>query len=216
MSTIFKFILRILNIAFCTSSVILLICLLGICFDAIFNEQWYLQLDTEGYKNFQDFWSDKTWLLKGFLSCATIWIASYTLNRSLNISTINSLCVLREKFSEEGKKNFHLFLMAHSAKKEDDEEGDSYIAERMKNTSGITKYDFNSADVFDYLGIVELGAIMLKRGDLTFKEFYNQFGYRVEYLWQVDEIRTHIEKHSQYYEDFIDLIDLFKSKGKLE
>lgn len=215
MNTIFKSILNLLTLVFCAASIILLICLLGVCFDAVYNEQWRLQFNTEGFKNFQDFWQEQVSLLKGFLSCATVWIASYTLNRSLDVSTVNSLCVLREKFSEKGKKKFHLFLMANCAKKEQQKNTDSDIAKRMKETSGITQYEFDSADVFDYLGVVELGAIMLKRGALTFTEFYNQFGYRVEYLWSVDEIRRHIENNSQYYKDFIDLIELFKSKGKL-
>lgn len=53
--------------------------------------------------------------------------------------------------------------------------------------------------MFDYLGTVELGAIMLKHKVINYDEFYNQFGYRLENIMMNDRVMKHLEKEKIYY-----------------
>ena len=68
----------------------------------------------------------------------------------------------------------------------------------------------------DYIGVIELGAIMLKKGIISFEEFYNQFGYRVEYILKNGELRNHIKGNMQYYEDFLYVVNELVKHGMIE
>lgn len=61
---------------------------------------------------------------------------------------------------------------------------------------------YSNVELFDYLGTIELGAIMLRKGLISLDEFDQQFGYRVRNCWNNRAICEHIQKHYEYYSDF--------------
>lgn len=69
------------------------------------------------------------------------------------------------------------------------------------------KIEFSNLELFDYLGTIELGAIMLKREVITIEEFYNQFGYRVENLVSNADVLEHIYKNREYYSAFMEIVE---------
>ena len=72
-------------------------------------------------------------------------------------------------------------------------------------------------DVFNYLGTIELGAIMLQRGVISFDEFYNQFGYRVINIANNEQLMAHIrfEPERQFYDAIWYVIDEFQQRKLL-
>ena len=219
-----KPLIKCLPCVFACLTIALFLIILIIAFMAALSGQYFLQFNLEGFKNMVKFWQDYDLLVKCFAGCASIWIAGYTLNKSLDIYAFNSLSELRSKFNEPGKKALHLFLMKHSEGVRDKDKSDSALAEgkdlKTKDQDISSKVaeiqGFDSTDVLDYLGVVELGAIMLKREIITFQEFCNQFGYRIEYLLENDTIRQHVLTDArEYYDDLCEVIRLMRRENKL-
>ena len=75
--------------------------------------------------------------------------------------------------------------------------------------------DFSNAEFFDYIGTIELGAIMVRRGVISVDEFYNQFGYRVENIWANEGVKKHISNNKSYYKDLNFIIRRLVNKGYL-
>ena len=187
------------------------------------NAEYDLLLTLAGIDGFVKFWSGYGLVLKILASGITLVITGYTLTHALHLATINSLKDLRERFNESGKKSFMLFLM--KSYKAPDDSSDSNLAERIASTSSQlnvpvmieNQISFNSTDVLDYFGVIELGGLMLKRGLITIEEFYNQFGYRLEYVLANQQIVKHIYNDAEgYYKDLHWVIDLLKNVGLLK
>ena len=70
--------------------------------------------------------------------------------------------------------------------------------------------------ICDYLGTVELGAIMLRKGMISVDEFYNQFGYRIENIFRNSDICQHINNNYKYYKYLIYARDLLQREGFLD
>lgn len=161
-------------------------CLLIVFIQTLCCKGWHLALNIDGVKGIQSFWLDYLPLIK-LLGCSlTIWIASYNLVKYLSVETVKALAKLREMLNSEEKKKIHTALF--------DPEDKKPILSELQS-------DFSNAEFFDYIGTIELGAIMVRRGVISIDEFYNQFGYRVENLWANQEVRSHINKEATYYKD---------------
>lgn len=231
-----KSLINLLNKVFFVLSIVLFLILVIIAFQALTSGNYCLLLNEDGFKNFQDFWEDYSILLKGFASSATISIAGYNLTKYIDIAAIESLSNLRNRFNESGKRAFHVFMMKreYDMKKREYPEANEYkktdfaLADEIKKDgvsecsepcfnpcrcSGNT--DFDSADVLDYLGTVELGYLMYRRRLITLDEFWNQFGYRLEYLLENQGVVDHINNNYLYYENMIQIINILHEKGKL-
>lgn len=219
-----------LNKVFFALSVILFVIILSIALRACVSNEYQLVWTEKGFKYFQQFWSEYSVLLKSFATSATVFIAGYNLTKYIDIAEIESLSSLRNRFNEQGKKNLHLFLMRteyERADEKDRETTDYMFADQIKNsvnfhalssesdTDNDTCLKFNSADVLDYLGVIELGYIMYKRRLISLKDFWDQFGYRVEYLLENDAAVEHINHNFQYYDNMIDIIHVLHEKGKI-
>ena len=187
-----------------TIAAILMIVVIIVCA----NPKYNLQLTPAGIEEFTKFWTNYELVLKILVSGITLVITGYTLTHALHIATINSLKDLRERLNDSGKKSFMLFLM--KAFETPDDSSDSNLAERIVSSASqldhpmVTENQiaFNSADILDYLGVIELGNHMLKRRLITIEEFYNQFGYRLEYLLANQQIFKHIYNDAEgYYKD---------------
>lgn len=207
-----KKMIKILNTLFAVVTAFLLGLLLVIGLQAIVSGNYHLQFDIEGIQNFIHFWEEYDALLKVFAGVATIYIAGYNLSMYIDIAAIEALSNIRSRFNEKGKKDFHLFLMK--------EESDYALAlkllekEECKGQNDNT-IEFDSADILDYLGVIELGYIMYVRRIIDIDEFYNQFGYRVEYLLENKDIVKHILDSKEYYSDFISMVNELCQEGKI-
>lgn len=175
-------------------------CLLIVFIQTLCCKGWHLALNIDGVKGIQSFWLDYLPLIK-LLGCSlTIWIASYNLVKYLSVETVKALAKLREMLNSEEKKKIHTALF--------DPEDKKPILSELQS-------DFSNAEFFDYIGTIELGAIMVRRGVISIDEFYNQFGYRVENLWANQEVRSHINKEATYYKDLNFIIQRLIDKGYL-
>ena len=62
--------------------------------------------------------------------------------------------------------------------------------------------EIRDVDIYNYLGTLELGAIMVRRESISLEDFANQFGYRViETMSNCHIIQNYILKEPQYYND---------------
>lgn len=192
--------------------------LIGIAVVALCSGEYAISFTIDGIDGFLEFWKPYSVLISVLAGSITLCFAGYTLKQALDVATINSLASLREKFNEPRKKSLHLFLMKDSEYPANDK-SDSNLAERMivdSKVKGVkvnadVLLEFNSADVLDYLGTIEMGNVMLKRGMISLSEFYNQFGYRLECLLENPIIRGHIyEDAKEYYGDLHEVISSLK------
>ena len=105
-------------------------------------------------------------------------VAAITLKITIDIQTIDSLAKLRSILNSDQKKEIHQQLIKES--------GDN------------TKL---TIEELDYIGTIELATIMYKKGIISDKELYNQFGYRVENIIG-SSLYSKVKEESEYYEDF--------------
>ena len=75
----------------------------------------------------------------------------------------------------------------------------NYILTVFSPVDNKSNIAYSNAVLFDYIGTIELGAIMVKRKVISIDEFYNQFGYRVENLMNNAAIKSHIKDNPNYY-----------------
>lgn len=181
-------------------SILIIILILIVCFICIIctacKNGYYLCLDKEGIDTCLMFWRNYTDLIKALGYSVTLWIACYNLKRFIDIETVKALGDLRTKLNDDKKKEIHTFLFQS-------EDKTPILKSEDKSNSSDTIPQFANADIFDYIGTIELGAIMVKRGAITLDEFKNQFGYRVENIKNNSELMNHIKKYKKYYSNFL-------------
>ena len=128
----------------------------------------------------------------------TLYIASIQFRKHLDVQAINALSDLRTKLNTDNKKVIHNYLLPFDDK--------SVVLAKIDRQAD-DKIEFSNLELFDYLGTIELGAIMLKREVITIEEFYNQFGYRVENLVSNADVLEHIYKNREYYSAFMEIVE---------
>lgn len=173
-------------------SVILFAALAVVFFQTLFCWEYHPQITREGVSAMQEFWVEYKYIIQAFAGCLTLFIVSYNLQKYIDIETVKALGDLRNKLNSEEKKKLHVFLMHESEKGPILKGVDKDLKENDKTSP-------DNVTLFDYIGTLELGAIMVRRGVITVDEFYNQFGYRVENLMNNAEIKSHIKDNLIYY-----------------
>ena len=56
---------------------------------------------------------------------------------------------------------------------------------------------------------------MLERKHITFEEFFNQFGYRVQNIWNNHKVREHIHSEKEYYKALIYVFNEMRKHDKI-
>ena len=207
---------KMLTFVFGIITLLICLCLLYICIEIVLSRRYSLDISVAGITNFQDFWSQYAILLKGFAGCATIFIAGYNLNKYIEVTRIDALARFRSMLNDEGKKSLHWDIMNSSDQQLASRVKRESVKKQLKHVGIPNKKSYTSVDVLDYIGVIELGAIMLKKGIISFEEFYNQFGYRVEYILKNGELRNHIKGNMKYYEDFLYVVNEMVKHGMIE
>lgn len=113
-------------------------------------------------------------------------IATITLKKTTDIQAVDSLARLRTMLNSDEKKKIHQDLI-EKAREEDE----------------------LSVEQLDYIGIIELGAIMHRKGIIDDKELYNQFGYRVENIMK-SSLHEKLSRDMLYYKDYFYIEDVIK------
>lgn len=127
------------------------------------------------------------------------------------------LTIITISLNTEAKETSSLFDLRNALNQPDNVE----IHDNLRGKSGKWKTGENPTTneewrkVDNYLGTLELGAILIKKGVITFENFDHQFGYRVYNVVTQKEIVNKIMKENELWSDLIYLINL-KSEWKQE
>ena len=175
-------------------SVILFTALAIVFFHTFFCWEFHPQFTRGGVSTMQEFWIDYKYIIQSLGGCLTLFIVSYNLQKYIDVETVKALGDLRNKLNSDDKEKIHTFLMPTEDTKDVLTELDSPV----DNNGNIA---YSNAVLFDYIGTIELGAIMVKRKVISIDEFYNQFGYRVENLMNNAAIKSHIKDNIYYYKE---------------
>lgn len=189
-------------------SVILFATLAIVFFQTFFCREYYLLITRDGVSTMQEFWLSYKHIIQALGGCLTLFIVSYNLQKYTDIETVKALGDLRNKLNCKEKKKLHTFLMHESEKEPILQKFD-----KKKKENDCVRY--SNAVLFDYIGTIELGAIMVKRKVISINEFYNQFGYRVENLMNNAAIRSHIKGNIGYYKELQYIVQQLIKADKL-
>ena len=197
----FRIVLKCLNYAFLLGVLFSTGALLIIAIKALFCEGWHLWPVPEGILNAIEFWRPYVPIVKMLGYSATLLLAGYNLSKYMDMQVIESLRTIRERFNDSDKNVLHESLLCTKDCKP--------IIKRDRVGSDIGEDDsdeecnlhIKNTTIYDYLGTVELGAIMLRKGMIRVDEFYNQFGYRIENIFRNSEICQHINNNYKYYNE---------------
>ena len=187
--------LKYIDLALLGFSTILFVCIIWIGLHALILDGWGVSITMGGVKGMQRFWLEYKPLVVAFGYTLTLFIASHNLAKYIDAETVNALARLREMLNSPEKKIIHNYLL--------DEDDKNLIIPEIDKTTNDDCCEFSNVEIFDYLGIIELGVIMRERGVITSKEFESQFGYRVENIWRNREIVRHIMANKEYYEHLL-------------
>ena len=189
-------------------SVILFAALATVFFHTFFCWEFHPQFTREGVSTMQEFWIDYKYIIQALGGCLTLFIVSYNLQKYIDVETVKALGDLRNKLNGDDKEKIHTFLMPTEDTKAVLTELDSPV----DNKGNIA---YSNAVLFDYIGTIELGAIMVKRKVISIDEFYNQFGYRVENLMNNAAIKSHIKDNIYYYKELQYIVQRLIKADKL-
>ena len=181
-----------------TFLIVLTIPILILLLEPFFHGGWTIQFSSTAVQGMIDYWDEYASLLTLFGASLTLYIASIQFRKHLDVQAINALSDLRTKLNTDNKKVIHNYLLPFDDK--------SVVLAKIDRQTD-DKIEFSNLELFDYLGTIELGAIMLKRKVITIEEFYNQFGYRVENLVSNADVLEHIYKNREYYSAFMEIVE---------
>lgn len=219
----FRFILHCLNFIFLGCVLLSFLAILVIIIEALFRDGWHLWPVAQGFKNAITFWTPYVPIIKLFGYSATLLIAGYNLSKYMDVMAIEALRTIRERFDDEKKNELHELTLHKNDRVPIIKHG---VPDSKQDTlkKDIEKDEFNNEDcslirnitIYDYLGTIELGAIMLRRGMISVEEFYNQFGYRVENIFRNPDICRSINNDYKHYEFLIYARDVLQRKKLLD
>ncbi|MDR1335832.1 MAG: hypothetical protein LBK22_03265 [Tannerella sp.] len=128
---------------------------------------------------------------------------------------INALIELRKLLTSDRNRKIHFALSPNDEKKtlSGGMVKDKHLCSNGKNIPLI--------DIFNYIGTIELGYQMIKQNLIDMETFYNQFGYRIENMFDENGnmhslIKKHIDENASYYNDLIMMrneIDTWKKQS---
>lgn len=120
----------------------------------------------------------------------TLCVASVQCSRYIDQNVVESILSLREAFDRDKMKVVQQYLIL-------DEKNEAC--------------DLKDIDIFNFLGYIEVGSLMLQKGMMNKKEFYNQFGYILQQILVCDELYDHIKGSEYFYEDLLFVVKIFYS-----
>ena len=168
------------------------------------------------------FVTNPKFMIKCLGAILSLWVIAFNLKKYIDVQTVQLLGDLRKMLNSDEKRRIHFFLMRKEDKKAviDKLEKDERYKKKEENEDAEIVYSVDSKDdqlkeqhnidngtinhsnveLFDYLGTIELGAIMLDLGLITTEQFKNQFGYRLDNIMESPDLLRHLtDEQSSYY-----------------
>jgi hypothetical protein len=145
-------------------------------------------------------------------------VASTQLRKYIDMACINALIELRKQLTTGTNRNIHFALSPEDEKKTIAEELDEKNSRQgtLKDTGLKNLHEIPMIDVFNYLGTIELGAQMVIQKLIPIDIFYNQFGYRIENIFEENQpihktVQKHINDNRSYYKDLLWIYNQIKN-----
>ena len=212
----FRLILRYLNFVFLGCVLLSSAAILVIFIETLFSDGWHFWPVTQGVKNAIMFWTPYTPIIKLFGYSATLLIAGYNLSKYMDVMSIEALRMIRERFNDEKKNELHEFILHEDDNKPIIKQERVICEVNGDSLDKESNHQIKNTTIYDYLGTIELGAIMLCKGMISVDEFYNQFGYRIENIFRNSDICQHVNNNYKYYKYLIYARDILQKNGLLD
>ena len=149
-------------------------------------------------------WLFLKYLIIACFSILTLYIAGKQLQKHTDMACINALTELRKLLTSDRNRSVHFAL---SSEQEKVNILDEELNENKEN--GLTtQKEIPIIDAFNYLGTIELGILMVRRGLIDMDTFYSQIGYRIENIFEENsmahtKIREEINNSKAYYKNLL-------------
>ena len=217
----FRSILRCLNFVFLGCVLLSFTAILVIVIDALFCDGWHFWPVTQGVKNAMLFWAPYVPIVKLFGYSATLLLAGYNLSKYMDVMTIEALRTIRERFNDKKKNELHECILHKNdiepiiVVPDNKQDGGKSIIDKGESLYEC-KTQIKNTTIYDYLGTIELAAIMLRKGMISVDDFYNQFGYRIENIFRNPDICQHVNNNYKYYKWLIYARDVLQKEELLD
>ena len=150
-------------------------------------------------------WHVLKYLLIVCFSLLTLYVAGKQLQKQTDIAAITALTELRKLLTSDRNRNVHFALSP-------EEEKVNLVGKKLNENeeNGLTaSEEIPIIDAYNYLGTIELGILMVRRGLIDTNTFYSQFGYRIENIFENEcddihkAIRKEIFENKAYYKNLL-------------
>lgn len=166
----------------CIQCISNLVIVLALCSIVLFIVLLFVQAYVTGWTNvFSVLMQPRAlrYLLVGGFSLLTLWLTIITLHRSVKTEEMNAIVSLRNLFNQkENKEVYEQILKGNDFK----------LDEKRKN----------EGDVNNYIGTLEVAYLMVERGVINMEEFENLFGYRLNNLFENEDLYKYIREDRKY------------------
>ena len=147
-------------------------------------------------------------LLIACFSLLTLYVAGKQLQKQSDVATITALTELRKQLTSGRNRSIHFALSP-----EDNQTtilDEQKVNKELREENGLMQEEnILTIDVFNYLGTLELGVLMVRRKVIDIDTFYSQFGYRIENIFEEEnsdihiKVRKHINDAKSYYKNLL-------------
>ncbi|KAA6321099.1 hypothetical protein EZS27_029213 [termite gut metagenome] len=150
-------------------------------------------------------WHFLKFLLIACFSILTLYVAGSQLQKQTDMNCINALVELRKQLTSGCNRDVHFRLLPEQEQRNLPEQ-ESATDNKEYNITPFEKIPM--IDIFNYLGTIELGALMVEKELIDMKTFENQMGYRVENIFNGTtdaqiKVRQHIQNERAYYDSLL-------------
>lgn len=202
MRKIFKAILKTFRIILMIISLVLLVLtIIAVIFTLLESVKLDPNFSKQGFIYFIDLFGSFKTLIAATFIIIPVYIALETLISNYNNQESKALLDLRNLLNESENLEIHKKLRGKS--------GDW--------ASGIPLPEKDNNDTWrkidNYLGILELVNILLDNNVISQENFDNQFGYRVDNVFENQDIKEYLDEYKNKEIVWKELFNLFKKRG---
>lgn len=136
------------------------------------------------------------YIVVALFSLITLWVAIVTLRSSIHTSEIEAIVSLRNLFYQEGNLRVHRKIL-NKEKFYLTNEQKAQVSDNDSTETSKEKQE-DESDVNNYIGTLEVAYLMVERGVINMEEFENLFGYRLNNLYENEELHKYICNDRKY------------------
>lgn len=205
MRNTFKISLKIFRITLLTITLtLILLSISAIVLTVLDSYKLNLTINKQGFIYFLSLFDAFKTLLAATFIIIPVYLALETLISNINNQEGKALLDLRGILNEPESKEIHIKIRG-----QDCDWG-----------NGIPQYEQNDANTWrkidNYLGVLELINILIDKNVISIENFNNQFGYRVNNVFQNQDIKDYIDNTVNNEVTWKGLYCLFKKRGLMQ